>query len=243
MFADGRRPSTNRPVASGFRLRSFGTFQSDYHNYNNYRKDENMSTGFDDGYDPFAMDEVDPSKCTPGRDLLPEGFYRFGVAGIEMEATRGKKGDLALRLEVLDCKDKSLIGAEHTEYLGWPNPSYQSLANQIRGETLLAYCIAARCLDPDTGREITKELIEERKAAGKKGNIKWISDGKCGILGREFIGMIKHKEGKQRDDGSKSVYANIDKRVWRVDDPKMAGVLTDDGKPAATDDPLGDLPT
>ena len=198
-----------------------------------------MSTesGFDDGYDPFAVDEVDPSKCTAGRDLLPEGFYHFGVAGIEMEATTGKKGDLALRLEVLECKDKSLVGAEHTEYLGWPKPSYQPLANQIRGETLLAYCIAAKCLDPDSGEYITKELIEKLKAEGKKGNIRWISDAKCGILGRDFVGMVKHKEGKERDDGSKPVYANIEKRVWRTDDPKVAGVLSDAANPAGESKP------
>ena len=196
--------------------------------------------------DGFGLDDVDPAKCAPGGAFLPEGYYHLGITEVVRHAD--KNGNCVISCEVLMCADQKLRGRLHTEYLAWPDRSKGETYNRIKAETLLAWCLAAAI--------ITEEDIARRKAEHKGFDPSWLD----AMVGRDLIGKVEHEEYKDKNDNTKTS-AKIEKKVWRTDSPKIAGVLSggtlssgqgtkkpkDEKKPDPPfepnePDPLGDLP-
>ena len=150
---------------------------------------------------------------------MPEGHYHFGVVEFEKhdEASKGKmKGSLKIVCEVLACKNADLIGKKHTERIQWPSREMGDVARRIKIETFCVLCIATKLT--------TAEEIDSLKKAGKGFNPEWIDK----LLGLDFCGEIKCDEYDAKDDngvltGEKRKSFKLEKRMWPVGSPKVAG--------------------
>ena len=210
-----------------------------------------MSTGnFSDEFaDAFALDDIDPSKIIAGGSMLPEGYYRLGITQVVRHDQ--KTDNCCISCEVLEAVDPKLVGREHTEYLPWPDRNKGEVYNRIKAETLLAWCMA--------GGAVTEQVIAQRKAERKGFDPAWLD----ALVGVQVIGRVDHEEYEKKDKVTGAVIGKghsgkLEKRVWRPNDPKIAGVLASIPKPAGgqqqgqqspaakqtppTPDPMGDLP-
>lgn len=168
------------------------------------------SAPFDDG-SGFAMDDVDADKPgTGGGGGLPEGDYCVAITEVIVQ---NAKGSTEVKLEVLKCADESLIGRAHTEYLGWPNATYEDSANRIRKEDLLAWCYAAKTTSPAE--------IKARQQARQGFDSSWLT----AMVGKYVIVTVKPaKPYTDKQTGEqKSGFRKIEGMVWALDNPKAKG--------------------
>jgi hypothetical protein len=170
-----------------------------------------MSTGFDNSapFNAFALDDVDPDRPgSGGGGRLPGGGYKFRVVEVVVQDDKGRT---LATCEVLDAKDKNLIGRRHIEKMRWPKPDGSEVGNRIAKEILLAWCYATKTT--------SAEIITARQQARQGFDPSWLD----AMVGRELLGFVK-EEAYTGTDGSDQTSAKCEGRVWAVDNPKGKGI-------------------
>ncbi len=164
-----------------------------------------MSVGESQPFDAFEMDDLDPDRPgSGGGGRLPEGGYKFQVTEVILQ---NEKGSTQVECEVIEAKDKNLIGRKRVEYLRWPKPEYSNVGNRIAKEQLLAWCYACKTTSP--------EEVKARQRARQGFDTRWLE----AMVGRQLLGYVKLEEYADAS-GTAKTSAKCEGRVWAIDDPK-----------------------
>ena len=183
-----------------------------------------MSSDFEQTYDAFEMDDVDPDAPGSGSGAkLPEDNYCVTITEVILQ---NKRSSTEIKCEVVNAADANVLGRTHTEFLSWPSGDYSDIRNRICKEQLLAWCYAAKTTSP--------EEIRARQQTRQGFDTKWLD----AMVGRQVLMVIKH-DSYEDSNGNQKTSAKAEGRVWSLDNPKGKGIpgWVDAGAAAATTPP------